>query len=248
MGSVGQHVLEALVTKDIRPNTRRSYLVALQPFWGLAMDSLTVSDLNEVLYSIENQNTRRKAVIALRACVDHRAVKALRVPDANPRVYNLPDEDTLRLALMTCPHETRALLMAYGGLRLGEACAVTFKSLDGQWLRVDRQVDETTRKLVPVKTTAGRVPIPTWLVPQVQTLTEVGSPKAVRKALAASGKRVGIHVNPAMLRTWYCNRLIGLGQPPQVVQALMRHKNVRVTFTHYAQAAKADLTSAIEGL
>jgi len=49
-----------------------------------------------------------------------------------PRRYVLPDEDTLRLALMTTPHETRGLLMMYCALRLGEACAVTSRDVAGR--------------------------------------------------------------------------------------------------------------------
>lgn len=248
MGSIAEVVRDALVEKDIRPTTRRSYLVALRPFMEMDTDWLTVSDLNEVLYGIANQNSRRKAVIALKACVQHRAVKALKVPEAVPRTYNLPDETTLRLALMTSTHNVRGLLMAYAGLRLGEACAITSKSLDGRWLNISRQVDETSKRLVPTKTGTSRVPLPTWLVPLGEGLDDVASPKAVRKSLDRAGKRVGIELNPHMLRSWYCNTLIKEGHPPNVVQHLMRHKNIRVTFTHYAQAAKNDLADAVENL
>jgi integrase len=211
-------------------------------------NTLAVADLNEILMGIANQNTRRKTIIALKACVPHPAVKALRVPAAVPREYSLPDESTLRLALMTCPHETRLLLAMYAGLRLGELCAISNKDLDGRWLNVSRQVDESTRRLMPTKTGSARVPLPPWLAERVRGLTDPVSPKAVRKALANAGKRVGIHLNPHQLRTWYCNHLIAQGLPPHVVQKLMRHANVKVTFTHYAKAAAGDLERAVDGL
>ena len=103
-------VTAAMALKNIRPTTRRSYLVALAPFLDLDLEDLNVPDLTDALLAISNQNSRRKAVIALKSCVDHPAVRVLRVPAAIPRDYNLPDETTLRLALMTCPHETRLLL------------------------------------------------------------------------------------------------------------------------------------------
>lgn len=117
--------MDSLVTKDVRPSTRRQYLISLRSFFDLDTDTLAVADLNDILSGMTNQNTRRKCVIALKACVDHPAVKALRVPAAIPRDYDLPDESTLRLALLTCPHETRLLLAMYGGLRLGELAAIT---------------------------------------------------------------------------------------------------------------------------
>ena len=56
---------------------------------------------------------------------------------------------------MTCPHETRLLLGMYAGMRLGELSATTHEDLQGRWLTVARQVDETTRRLMPVKTGGG---------------------------------------------------------------------------------------------
>lgn len=246
MGSVSDAVHQSLMLKDIRPGTRRSYLQCLQPFMDLEMESLSVSALNEILSTIPNQNTRRKVVIALKSCVDHPAVKVLKVPAQLAKSYDLPDEMTLRLAIMTSPHATRALLMMYAGLRLGEACAVTKDSLQGRWLNVSVQVDETTRRVVPVKTSAERVPLPQWLIPQVETLTEVGNPKAVRKALANAGKRVGIHLNPHQLRHWYATTLVRAGNNPSVVQRLLRHKDIRVTFRVYNQVRSIDLEDAID--
>lgn len=249
MGLLHDIVSEALTLKDIRPSTRDTYLRALRPFLGLEMETLTVPELNGLLLSIPNQNTRRKTIIALKSCVDHPAVAALKFPDSVPRQYNLPDETTLRLALLTCPHETRSLLMMYAGLRIGEACGVVGSDVRGRWLSVERQIDGYTRAVIPVKTDTDRVPLPEWLVPKARALEQIQvSPKAVRKALLNAGKRVGIQLNPHQLRTWYCNRLIAQGLPPHVVQRLMRHKNIRVTFTHYAQAADRDLARAVEGL
>lgn len=248
VGSLAEEIQKSLVLKDIRPGTRRSYLSSLRPFYDLNMETLTVSALHEVLYDIQNQNSRRKTIIALKSLVPHPAVKALRVPEATSRVYDLPDETSLRLALMTCTHETRALLMAYAGLRCGEACAVTAASLDGRWLVVDRQMDELTRKVVPVKTTAARVPLPLWLVPHVSALEVPVNPKAVRKSLSRAGKRVGLDLNPHQLRHWYATTLVNRGTPPNVVQRLMRHKDIRVTFKVYAQVAQADLTTVVDDL
>lgn len=248
MGSLQDEMHRSLVLKDIRPGTRRSYVSSLRPFLLLDMDTLTVVDLNEILYAIPNQNTRRKTVIALKSLVAHPAVKALRVPEATSRVYDLPDETTLRLALMTCTHETRALLMAYAGLRCGEACAVTRHDLDGRWLVVDKQVDELTRKVVPGKTNAARVPLPTWLVPLVLSLDSTVNPKAVRKSLARAGRRVGVPLNPHQLRHWYATTLVKRGTPPNLVQQLMRHRDLRVTFKVYAQVAQGDLTAVVDDL
>lgn len=88
------------------------------------------------MWDIDNSNTRRKTAITLRAVLG----LPIRIPRPVTRTYDLPDEDTLRLALMTSPHEIRGLLMMYGGSRLGEACAVTNKDVTGNRLNVDNQI------------------------------------------------------------------------------------------------------------
>jgi hypothetical protein len=142
VGSLLSCVTSALALKDIRPSTRRGYLTALRPFLDLDVDSLPVTDLNERLLAISNQNSRRQAVIALKACVDHPAVGVLRVPAAVPRDYDLPDETTIRLALLTCPHETRKwrrekmpVLLALGASQFLRkwACTETAPSTGQVW-------------------------------------------------------------------------------------------------------------------
>jgi hypothetical protein len=88
-------------------------------FFDLDVETLAVADLNEILLGMANQNTRRKCIIALKACVDHPAVKALRVPAAIPRDYDLPDENTLRG--LSGPVSPRAVRKAWldAGWRVG---------------------------------------------------------------------------------------------------------------------------------
>ena len=76
---------------------------------------MAVADLNEILLGMANQNTRRKRIIALKACVDHPAVKALRVPAAIPRDCDLLDENTLReLSGPASPRAVRKALLDAG--------------------------------------------------------------------------------------------------------------------------------------
>lgn len=249
MGPLREHVYENLMLKDVRPSTRQTYLRTLKPFLDLNLEDLNVPDLNEALMRIQNQNTRRKTVITLKSCINHPAVTALKFPESVSRVYDIPDEMTLRLALMTSQHETRALLMMYCGLRVGEACAVTKDDLNGNLLSVSKQKDGYTGEIRPVKTTADTIPVPDFLVPLVGLLGPCDvSVKAVRKSLLNAGKRVGVHLNPHMLRHWYATTLVKRGTPPHLVQRLMRHKNIRTTFSVYTQVARHDLYDVVRHL
>jgi site-specific recombinase XerD len=80
------------------------------------------------------------------------------------------------------------------------------------------------------------------------TLDATVNPKAVRKSLRRAGVRVGLSLNPHQLRHWYATKLVKEGTPPNVVQRLMRHKDIRVTFKVYAQVAQSDLTSVVDDL
>ncbi len=105
------------------------------------MADLSLSLLWQALESVPNQNTRRKHVIALRSILkEEHWIKNLRIPRSSARVYDLPDTGTLRLALLLSPYELQGLLMMYGGLRVAEACAVTPKDLNGNVLRVHKQM------------------------------------------------------------------------------------------------------------
>lgn len=60
--------------------------------------------------------------------------------------------------------------MMYGGLRLGEACAITAKDVNGNRLNVDKQIQalrETGKPTVihttSVKTSEAAIVIPGWL-------------------------------------------------------------------------------------
>lgn len=235
-----ERLLEAALERDLRRSTVLSYERLLGRIGALDAD-LTKEEALDRLYGIDNPNSRRATVIALRAVYGW----SLKIPKGVPRRYDLPDEDTLRLALMQTPHEVRGLLMMYGGLRIGEACAVTPSSLDGDRLTVDKQVQqlhktgqETTLRLSPVKASVASVIIPWWLCPLVTSLPVSGplcKPDGVRESFRRAGRKVGITLNPHMLRHWYATTLIAKGVALPVVTQQMRHSDVSVTLRTYIQ-------------
>ena len=204
----------------------------------------------ERIWAVENPNTRRATVIAVRSVFGW----DIKIPKAVPRRYDLPSEDTLRLALMTSPHEARGLLMMYAGLRIGEACAITRRDVDGDRLTVNKQVQQlhetgkpTTLRVGPLKSACSdsTVVIPHWLTGVVESLTDTAKPDGVRESLGRGGQRVGIALNPHMLRHWYATTLIANGVALPVVQKQMRHSDIAVTLRTYVQT---DTGGTIHGL
>lgn len=193
--------------------------------------------------TLSNPNTRRGALIAARTVLGFK----LKIPHAVPRRYVLPTEQDIRLALMTSPHEVRGLLMAFGGLRLGEACAITRADLSGDRLRVDKQVqalretgEPTIVRITEVKVYGADIVVPHWLAEQIATVTETAKPDGVRESIRRAGARVGLKLKSSQLGHWYATTLLERGAPIALVSRQMRHSDVATTLRHYADH-KADM-------
>ena len=235
-----ERILQVALERDLRRSTMLSYLRLLDGLGVLDCDP-SKEEVLERIWAVENPNTRRATVIAVRSVFGW----PIKIPKAVPRRYDLPSEDTLRIALMTSPHEARGLLMMYAGLRVGEACAITLRDVTGDHLTVNKQVQvlhetgrPTTVKVGPLKSTCSdsTVVIPHWLTAIVESLAETAKPDSVRESLRRAGRRVGIKLNPHMLRHWYATTLIAHGVALPVVQRQMRHSDVSVTLRTYVQS------------
>lgn len=236
--TVRDRLFAVAMEKGLRQSTVLSYERLLGRLGILDEVEVSQEEVLSRLWTIDNPNTRRAAVIALRSVFGWR----IKIPRGVPRRYDLPDEDTLRLALMTSPHEVRGLLMMYAGLRIGEACAVTMHSVSGDRLTVDKQVIQlrrtgypTVTRIGPVKSSEATVIIPHWLTGLVTTLDGTEKPDCVRESLRRAGRKVGIDLTPHMLRHWYATTMLERGVPLPLVQQQMRHSDIAVTLRTYVQ-------------
>jgi integrase len=235
--------------KSLRQSTVYSYERLLGQLGILDLEAPTQEDVLGALWTIDNPNTRRAAVIAVRSVLGYR----IRIPRAVPRRYDLPAEDTLRMALMLTPHQPRGLLMMYAGLRIGEACAITAKDRSGDRLRVDKQVVQlhSTGKKVPVrigpvKSNEASIVIPALLNPYVDRLSTWDKPASVRESLRRAGDKVGFRLSPHMLRHWYATTLLERGVPMALVSRQMRHSDIATTLRTYSQTNDGDIHRAFE--
>jgi integrase len=231
--------------RGLRDSTVASYKRFLTRI-GVVDDSLSLEELESRLIDVGNVNTRRSTVTAIRAVL---GVK-MKIQPGIPRRYELATEDTLRFALMQCKYEVRALLMMYGGLRLGEACAITAKQLSGDRLVVDRQVLEFYEngkhivRLSPVKTSDRVVVIPEWLVDRLRFIETTDVPGNVRAALHHYGQRHSIQLNPHMLRHWHATELLNRGVNVVAVSKQLGHSDPSITLRAYIQTGENDIRNA----
>jgi integrase len=235
--------------KSLRQSTVYSYERLLAQLGILHLDAPSEADVVEALWTLDNPNTRRAAVIAVRSVLGYR----IRIPKAVPKRYDLPDETTLRMALLLSPHQPRGLLMMYAGLRIGEACAVTARDRHGDRLTVDKQVVQlhSTGKQVPVrigpvKSSEASIVIPSLLHPYIDGLQTWEKPMSVRESLRRAGKKVGMTLSPHMLRHWYATTLLARGVPMALVSRQMRHSDIATTLRTYSQVSDGDIHRAFE--
>lgn len=238
--TVRQRLNEVALERDLRPSTRIQYQRCLTQLGVLdeLVSSVTREQVEDALWRIHNPNTRRGAAICARSVLGFR----IKIGKSVPRRYVLPNEDTLRLALMTSPHEVRGLLMLYCALRLGESCAVTRADLRGDRIRIDKQIQTlretgkpTITRVAPVKSYEADVAIPAWLVPMVESLTGTAKPDDVRESIRRAGKKVGVDLNPHQLRHACATMLLERNVPMMVVSKHLRHSDIATTLRTYAQ-------------
>lgn len=243
---VADRLSEIAIEKDLRRSTFISYerLMRRLGLLDLPFEAVTKEQALEALWKIDNPNTRRAAVIALRSVFGW----SIKIPKSIPRRYTMHSEQDLRFALMFSPKEARGLLMMYAGLRIGEACAITSKDRQGDRLIVDKQVLELQRKgspttwnLGPVKSQEASIVIPDLLIPVVDSLEGTDKPGRVRESLRRAGTKAGIDLTPHMLRKWYCTHLIKHGLPLELVRKQMRHSDISITLSHYQQFSESDI-------
>jgi integrase len=225
--------------RQLRRSTVLSYQTLMTRL-GVLDTEPTREEVMAAIWAIDNPNSRRAAVIAVRSIFQW----DIKIPKPVPRRYVLPSEDTLRLALMTSPHEARGLLMMYAGLRISEACAITCQDVSGDRLTVNKQYQElhetgrtTTYTVGPLKSSCSdaTVVIPHFLNAVVLSLTDMPKPSAVRESLRRAGGKIGVHLTPHMLRHWYATTMIERGVPLPLVQKQMRHSDIAVTLRTYVQ-------------
>jgi integrase len=227
-------LLDRALERGLRASTVRSYTTLLTRI-GLIdreVDSVTREECLEALWKLNSVNTRRATAICLRSIVPSCA--GMKIPKGVARRYRLMDETTLRLVLSLTPHQTVCELMAFAGLRSGEASAITYRDLRGDdRLVVDKQVcEDQGNRIGPVKTTEAEIVIPHWLAAKVATVTETSRPASVRESLRRAGKKVGLEVNPHQLRHWYASTLLERGVPLITISRALRHSDIKTTVAY----------------
>ncbi len=221
--------------EPITERNYRSYLVRLN-----IQDGEKCSDIARRVKRIPVVNSRRAISIALRSMFPE-LKPYLKIEKALPKVYDLThvpdglhkDDGSERFVPM--------LLMAYGGLRVGEALCITTADLTGNVLTVSkaRNAEGVTKA---TKGNAGAVVLPSWVADRVSTYQGTSQyPNSYYRWLK---RNTGL--SPHQLRHWYATQLIKSGTNLEIVRKQLRHANLSTTLQTYAQVESMDIENDIE--
>ena len=257
---VQKYVDQFIQSRPYKYSTKQTLIrdVKKLGIWELQVDQVSSSQVRNIVDEIRNHNSRRRLYITARTIFkDLGMLQDLPVLEAIPRIYEFPDQEHLEYLIGKSKYRLQLLLCMYGGLRIGEACAITPKKLEGNYLRVDEAFSQDGLHLGSPKT-VGRVLIPEWLANEIRAMkpehywkigmtTKMVSSSIYKISRFKKAKELtgGKPINPHMLRHWYATDMIKRGISPEVVRRQMRHKKIETTMKVYAQVNSRDIEESV---
>lgn len=225
--------------EHLDPSTQATYARICRRY-GVS-DDTTWADIRSEVERVRNPNTKRSVIGALITCLGTKE-GAPKQPRPQPKVYDLPSHAQIR-DLAHQGYGAFIYAMAYAGLRVGEAVALTpgdlGKAGERYWINV-RASKQYTGRIKEPKTGPGRVLIPEWLYDYLRTAEY---PEILPNSLYKWMRRRG--VTPHALRHFYATYLVRNVQNPELARRQLRHANLTTTLAFYAQVTAEDEAEAV---
>jgi len=251
---VSEYVTKTINNRPLKYGTKQSYIKGIKSLgiWDLDMSQLSSALVFEKTDQMRSHNVKKNIYIMLRSVFkDLGLFSDLPILNGISKTYILPSQQDLHDIIERSKYRRILFLCMYGGLRVGEACAVVPSQLEGNYLIVDRAFSQDGKHLGSPKT-FGKVLIPAWLAEEVRNMTKehqwkIGmSTQLVSWACVSLSKKGSkIHINPHMLRHWFATDMIRRGVNPETVRRQMRHSNINTTMRIYVQVNSADLEESV---
>ena len=257
---VHEYLDQVIAARPYKYSTKQTLVkdIKRMGIWDLDISQINSGLIRDKVDSETNHNSRRRLYITARSIFKDLGVcQDLPKLESTSRIYDMPTQEELDFLINQSKYRLQLFLCMYGGLRVGEACAVTPSKLEGNYLDVNEAYSQDGLHLGSPKT-YGKVLLPQWLADEVRAMTpdqywHIGmTTKMVsgsiyklsrnKKWRALTG---GKGVNPHMLRHWYATDMIQRGVNPEVVRRQMRHKNVSTTLRIYTQVRSEEIEASV---
>ena len=257
---VSEYATEVINTRPYKYQTRQTFFKDLKRLgiWDLDVDQVNSALIRDVVEQLTTQSTRKRLYITARSIFrDLDKCQDLPNLEAEGKIYDIPPQEQLEWLIDRSKYRLQLLLCMFGGLRVGEACAVTPEKLSGDYLDVNQAYSQDGLHLGSPKT-YGKILLPHWLAEEVRSMqpdqlwslgktTKLVSHSCYKLSRGEKFKKLsgGKTVNPHMLRHWYATDMIRRGVNPEVVRRQMRHKNVSVTLKIYTQVRSEEIEASL---
>ena len=257
---VSEYATEVINTRPYKYQTRQTFFKDLRRLgiWDLEIEKVNSALIRDVVEQLTTQSTRKRLYITARSIFrDLGICQDLPNLEAEGKIYDIPPQEQLEWLIEKSKYRLQLLLCMFGGLRVGEACAVTPEKLSGDYLDVNQAYSQDGLHLGSPKT-YGKILLPHWLAEEVKNMkpeqiwslgrtTKLVSHSCYKLSRGEKFKKLsgGKTVNPHMLRHWYATDMIRRGVNPEVVRRQMRHKNVSVTLKIYTQVRSEEIEASL---
>jgi len=257
---VSEYATEVINTRPYKYQTRQTFFKDLKRLgiWDLEIEQVNSALIRDVVEQLTTQSTRKRLYITARSIFrDLGICQDLPNLEAEGKIYDIPPQEQLEWLIDRSKYRLQLLLCMFGGLRVGEACAVTPEKLSGDYLDVNQAYSQDGLHLGSPKT-YGKILLPHWLAEEVRSMqpddlwvlgktTKLVSHSCYKLSRGEKFKKLsgGKTVNPHMLRHWYATDMIRRGVNPEVVRRQMRHKNVSVTLKIYTQVRSEEIEASL---
>jgi integrase len=274
---------------DLKPKTSHQYrsllAVHILPTWrNVPLARMTFEGLSQWVARLAvsglGPSGVRQAVFVISAALVH-AVRSGRIRSNPARGLNLPrvqrrdyvfltHEQVHDLAAASGPSRLLVLLLAYTGLRWGEATALRVCDIDLDRRRIDvrRAYADVGGRLVlgsPKSHQSRTVPIPGFLACELSSLVERKRPEDLvfttpagstlrlsnwRRAFHPARSRAGISDQFRVhdLRHTAASLMIQAGYPPKMLQEIMGHASITTTLDLYGHLYPGDMDRYVDRL
>ena len=257
---VSEYATEVINTRPYKYQTRQTYIKDLHRLgiWDLDVIEVNSALIRNIVEKVTTQSTRKRLFITARSIFkDLNICQDLPNLEAEGKIYDIPKQEELEWLIEKSKYRLQLLLCMFGGLRVGEACAVTPDKISGNYLDVNQAYSQDGLHLGSPKT-YGKILLPDWLADEVRNMkpdqlwslgrtTKLVSHSCYKLSRGDKFKKLsgGKTVNPHMLRHWYATDMIRRGVNPEVVRRQMRHKNVSVTLKIYTQVRSEEIEASL---
>lgn len=257
---VSEYATNVINSRPYKYQTRQTFFKDLHRLgiWNLDTSEINSALIRDIVEKVSTQSTRKRLFITARSIFrDLGICQDLPNLEAEGKIYDIPTQEQLEWLIEKSKYRLQLLLCMFGGLRVGEACAVTPEKLSGDYLDVNQAYSQDGLHLGSPKT-YGKILLPHWLAEEVRSMkpeqhwhigktTKQVSNSCYKLSRGEKFRKMtgGKTVNPHMLRHWYATDMIRRGVNPEVVRRQMRHKNVSVTLRIYTQVRSEEIEASL---